>query len=318
MPDLLLVAARALDFGALAQFAGLFVFLRLVIEPALFASRNAESSALRMRFLALAWASLVLILLSSVIWLWLEAQAFTGEPLSAVWRDGVVVTVLKETHFGRNWDVRAVLTALAVILLSLPRRDGARRQVALLALASGMLASVAWAGHGGATPGSSGDVHLVADVFHLLGVGCWVGGLLPLALTFAAAGRARDPIWTGWATSTTKRFSTLGLWAVGTVLVTGVVNSWFLVSGPASLVSTSYGRLLLAKIALFLIAIAIAGVNRIWLTPQLAHSDESAAAIRSLRLNSVIELTLASMIFLVVGALGLLPPALHTAAGMMT
>jgi hypothetical protein len=69
MPDLLLVAARALDFGALAQFAGLFVFLRLVIEPALFASRNAESSALRMRFLALAWASLVLILLSSVIWL---------------------------------------------------------------------------------------------------------------------------------------------------------------------------------------------------------------------------------------------------------
>jgi copper resistance protein D len=317
VPDPLLIAARAVDFGALAQFAGLFVFLRLVIEPALLASRNAESSALRVRFLVLAWASLVLILLSSIIWLWLEAQAFSGEPLSAIWRDGVVVTVLKETHFGRNWDVRAVLTALAVILLSLPRRDGARRQVALLVLASGMLASVAWAGHGGATLCSSGYIHLVADVIHLLGVGCWVGGLLPLALTLAVAGRARDPIWTGRATSTTRRFSTLGLWAVGTILVTGVINSWFLVSGPARLVSTDYGRLLLVKIALFLIAIAIAGVNRTWLMPRLEHSDESAAAIRSLRLNSVIELALGWMIFLVVGALGLLPPAIHTTGMMM-
>ena len=317
MPDPLLIAARAVDLGALAQFAGLFIFLRLVIEPALLASRNAETSALRVRFLVLAWASLVLILLSSVSWLWLEAQAFSGEPLSAVWRDGVIVTVLKETRFGRNWDVRAVLTALAVILLSLPRREERTSEVALLVLAGGMLAGVAWVGHGGATPGSSGDIHLVADVFHLLGVGCWVGGLLPLALTFAAAGRARDPTWTGWATSTTQRFSTLGLWAVGTILVTGVVNSWFLVSGPASLVSTSFGRLLLAKIALFLIAIAIAGVNRTWLTPRLAHSDESAAAIRSLRLNSVIELALGWMIFLVVGALGLLPPALHTTGMMM-
>jgi copper resistance protein D len=91
------------------------------------------------------------------------------------------------------------------------------------------------------------------------------------------------------------------------------------VSGPhgASLVSTSFGRLLLAKIALFLIAVAIAGGNRTWLTPRLAHSDESAAAIRSLRLNSVIELTLGWMIFLVVGALGLLSPALHTTGMMM-
>ena len=61
MPDPLLIAARAVDFAALAQFAGLFVFLRLVIEAALFASRSAESSALRLRFLALAWVSLALI-----------------------------------------------------------------------------------------------------------------------------------------------------------------------------------------------------------------------------------------------------------------
>ena len=157
-------------------------------------------------------------------------------------------------------------------------------------------------------PGRSGDIHLVADVLHLLGVGCWVGGLLPLALTLAAAGRARDPIWTGWAMSTTQRFSTLGLWAVGTILVTGVVNSWFLVSGPASLVARATEGCFWRRSPSF-----DRDRDR-WrqphrLTPRLAHSDQSAAAIRSLRLNSVIELTLAWMIFLVVGALGLLPPA---------
>jgi hypothetical protein len=49
MPDPLLIAARAVDFGALAQFAGLFIFLRLVIEPALLVSQNPEGSGSRRR-----------------------------------------------------------------------------------------------------------------------------------------------------------------------------------------------------------------------------------------------------------------------------
>ena len=233
MPDPFLIAARAVDFGALAQFAGLFVFLRLVIEPALFASRNTDGSALRVRFLALAWASLVLTLLSSIIWLWLEAQAFSGEPLSAVWRDGVVVTVLKETHFGRNWDVRAVLTTLAVILLSLPGRDGARRQVALLALASGMLASVAWAGHGGATRAAVATS--ISSPTCSIARRRLLGGRVAAACShFRRSGACQRLDLDGLGRVDHKALS--DAWAVGrwNGPRQGVVNSWFLVSELAN------------------------------------------------------------------------------------
>jgi putative copper resistance protein D len=97
------------------------------------------------------------------------------------------------------------------------------------------------------------------------------------------------------------------------VLATGLVNAWFLISGPVAIVSTTYGRWLLAKITLFLVAVIIAGINRIRLTPRLAHDKESAAAIRGLRRNSVMEFAIGFAIFVIMGALGLLMPALPAA-----
>ena len=55
-----------------------------------------------------------------------------------------------------------------------------------------MLASLAWAGHGAATPGAAGDLHLAADVLHLLAAGLWLGTLPPLVLLLAEVRRIRD------------------------------------------------------------------------------------------------------------------------------
>jgi putative copper resistance protein D len=315
MPDLLLVAARAVHYAALVQFAGLFVFLRLVLDPTLGESRTTDTVLLRKRFMAIAWGSLILILLSDAALLALEAAEIGDEPLSAIWQSGLVVTVLNQTRYGENWEISAALAALAVLLLSLPGRSRPPRQVALLVLAMSMLGSVAWAGHGAATPGSAGNFHLVADVLHLLGVGCWLGGLLPLALTLAAARRARNATWTSWAIATTKRFSTLGLWSVGAIVATGLINASFLIAGPASLLDTRYGHWLLAKIALLLIAVTVAGVNRQYLSPRLARCGQSLMAMRSLQVNSMVELALGSAVLVVVAVLGLLPPAIGPLAG---
>jgi copper resistance protein D len=315
MPDLQLVAARAVHYAALVQFAGLFVFLRLVLEPTLGESRTADTVALRKRFMAIAWGSLILILLSDAALLALVAAEIGDEPLSAIWQSGLVVTVLNQTRYGENWEISAALAALAVLLLLLPGRSRPPRQVALLVLAMSMLGSVAWAGHGAATPGSAGTFHLVADVLHLLGVGCWLGGLLPLALTLAAARRARNVTWTSWAIATTKRFSILGLWSVGAIVATGLINASFLIAGPASLLDTRYGHWLLAKVALLLIAVTVAGVNRQYLSPRLARCGQSLMAMRSLQVNSVVELALGCAVLVVVAVLGLLPPAIGPMAG---
>ena len=65
------------------------------------------------------------------------------------------------------------------------------------------------------------------------------------------------------------RFSGIGSALVAAIVATGLVNSWFLV-GPSrlgGLVSTPYGLILLAKLALFTLMLARAGVRRLLAVP---------------------------------------------------
>jgi putative copper resistance protein D len=111
------------------------------------------------------------------------------------------------------------------------------------------------------------------------------------------------------------RFSVLGMVAVATLLSTGLINAWILVGSLDALIGTGYGRLLILKLCLFAVMLALAAVNRLWLTPQLLSSAESAPLSDSLRLltrNSVIEIALGLAIYGIVGILGTLHPAIHS------
>jgi putative copper resistance protein D len=99
---------------------------------------------------------------------------------------------------------------------------------------------------------------------HLIAAAAWVGGLLPLALMLAAAGRS-----VAVAHAVSLRFSAYGIVAVGVLLLTGAINTWYLAGSIRALTETDYGHLLLAKIVLFLVMLALATVNRLWLTPAL-------------------------------------------------
>src|SRR5262249_51822627 len=147
------------------------------------------------------------------------------------------------------------------------------------------------AGHGGATPGPAGVVHLVADLAHAIAAGVWVGGLLPLAALLAAARGAGDTPALAAARDATRRFSNLGLASVATLLATGIVNTIFLVGSVPALLGTSYGRLLVLKIVLFLAMVAIAAVNRMKLTPRL-FTGSAVPALRELQRNASIEAAL--------------------------
>jgi copper resistance protein D len=80
----------------------------------------------------------------------------------------------------------------------------------------------------------------------------------------------------------TRRFSTLGIVSVGVLVATGIINSWVLVGSVPALVGTDYGRLLLVKVALFFVMMAIAGVNRLRLTPRLVQAPSAAVAENAL------------------------------------
>src|SRR6185295_8858253 len=106
-------------------------------------------------------------------------------------------------------------------------------------------ASLAWMGHGAATEGMAGIVHLAGDIGHALAAAVWIGALVGFVLVILpeSGGANRDST----LHVSLRRFSGVGSGAVALIVLTGLMNSWFLV-GPDRLGdfwTTLYGQVLL-------------------------------------------------------------------------
>lgn len=319
MLSLPLIAARIIHFASTVIVAGAVVFPILISAPVLRGSGDRTGAAsLYSRLRVIAWASLAISVVSGAVWLVFLVTNITGSSLAQVISDGTARAFLARTQFGHAWDARLVLALLlAVALLRFKRAAGWPSAEGLIApaLAMGFLGALAWSGHGGATPGLRGDIHVAADALHLVAAGAWIGGLLPLGLLLSSVEKLPGAAGLGIAHDAASRFSTLGIAAVATLIVTGLINTWVLVGSVAALVDFQYGRLLLVKITLFLVMVAVAAFNRIQLTPRLtaaaaAGSQASLDALRRLRRNCFVETALGLAILFVVGALGSMSPGM--------
>ena len=318
-----LIAVRTLHFTAAITLTGVFAFEGLVAGPAFRQSGSAPANAaeLHSRLDWLAWASLALALVSGAAWLVAVAAGMSGKPMSVALLQGAVPVVLIRTRFGEDWVLRfALAVLLGLCLLGQRRRAGGALRWMALFLAGGMLASLAWAGHGAATPGPPGDLHLTADILHLLAAGLWLGTLPSLILLLAEARRTGDADWAAVARAATRRYSVLAVASVTVLLAGGMVNTWFLTGTVPALVGTEYGRLLLAKISLFIAMLLVAAVNLLRLTPRLADSTSRTRnivrrTVARLQSNARIETALGLGVLAIVGALGTLPPGLHSEPG---
>ncbi len=322
----LVISLRALHLGALALLVGAFAFLLLVARPAFKQGgpeRGPAFEDLDRLLVRLSLWSLLIALGSGILWLWAQAAIATGKPLRQALTLDVLGSVLTRTQFGHVWQLRLALALLlGGFLLFREREQDAKDWIALrlegLMLAGALLAALAWAGHAAATREQVRVLHLAADSIHLLAAGVWLGGLPLLFLLLTRAQRALDPPWAAVCREATRRFSVLGLVCVGTLTLTGAVNGWILVGDFPPLVGTVYGRLLLLKLGLLLPLIWIAARNLLRLKPQLLAAQASGPAetlrelLRRLARNVTAEACLGATILVIVGALGITPPALHT------
>lgn len=306
--DAALISVRVAHVAAAAVTAGALAFLVLVVAPA-----RAESFA--PRCLGIVGVALAATVASGVAWALLEVAAMSGLPLGEAIREGMVPVVLTQTQFGIVADLRLALAlVLAAALVQARAHESARRGA--LACAAALLGSLALTGHAAGTIGAKGVVHVIADALHILAAGAWIGGLLPFALLLAHLRRTPDDRWPTTAYAATRRFSALALASVAVLTASGLVNAWILVGSLQGLIATDYGRLLLAKIALFATMLCLAAVNRLHLTPRLTRPPVHAQADAARRLirNSAAEIGLGLIVFIIVGVLGAIHPAIHRVA----
>jgi len=302
---------RAVHFAATIVAAGALIFAVIVAAPAFALEAGIIDPAVK-RWercsTGLIWASLGVAALSGAMWLVLLAGEIYAEPIAEVWRDGGIWTVATQTRFGEVSLIR--LMAAALLAAALPGMTGRSARsswrAGALVLAVVILIGPAWTGHAGATPGVAGEFPLAADALHLLAAGAWLGGLVPLAMLLAIAGQQKEPRWAAIIATAVQRFSVLGVISVGTLLASGIANGWYQIGTFTNLFATIYGQLVLIKVALFAAMIALACVNRFYLTPRLA------GAVRRLRHTTLAETALGFAAVVVVGFLGAMAPASHT------
>jgi putative copper resistance protein D len=312
-------AVRGAHYISIVWLFGCFVFLFVVARPAFRDAGLGERDRFD-RFLSkLVAASLAVTLVTGFLWLWVTGAGMAGVPLGAAFSPQLFATVLGQTDFGRIWEIRFAVALLLAVFLALRRAAKWPSSWLAFALVGGLLAgvilgSMGFAGHGNDDTGSAHVKHLTADILHLLAAGGWLGAIVPLVYVLR---RARETTggWLVIAQRATVRFSTLGIATVSTLVITGLVNCWYLLGGLPGLFGTTYGLLLMVKVALFLAMLSLAAINRLRLTPRLARlrsgEEERPHAAFHLSRTAACEALIALGLFFVVGALVHLKPGMH-------
>jgi copper transport protein len=337
--DAAFAVSRGLGYLAMALAVGGIVFLFVAWVPALthVGGAGREWLAVSKRFARLLReilaGAVVLGLVATALAIVLQAATSTGTSFWTAF-DADALDAVSDTRPVRAWGVRLglwlLLGVVVLLILRSRRAPGLRRaalgavgtapgpalsrpQAALLGVAIVALAlTAALAGHSATY--SPRALLVAVDTFHVLAMSAWLGGLVMLLVAVPVAVRAlarseRTPLVAG----VVGRFSRLAMVAVAVLLLSGIVQSIVLVNSLSAFVETAYGRLVLAKILLFLGLISLGAYNQRRLLPRLrrvrdgAEDPERAAAL--LRRSVAYEVGLAVVVLGIASVLVTTQPA---------
>lgn len=226
----------------------------------------------------------------------LKGSALTGDMSGVV--DAEMLGLLWQTQSGVA--LRWQLIGLALMLVGLFRLRFAR----VLQIFGGVLAlcGLAAIGH---VHDREVPVMLYSLVLHLICAATWIGILIPLHRLASDPEQAEAAAWLG------ERFGQVAMVFVPLLLVAGGYMAYGLTGSVAVMLTSGYGQVLLAKVALVAALLALAALNKLRFVPGLRAGDISAAhgLVRTIKA----EAGLMAVILLVTAILttSVAPPSLH-------
>jgi len=226
--------------------------------------------------------------------------------LAGSWHDALAADALGAVlsiSLGKAVLVRAGAAALAALML-IVARPGRPSWVTSAALGTAAVVTFGWMGHGAdGVPW----LQLIGDIVHVLAAATWIGALVAFLFVMRSA---TEPSNITVLQEALRRFSAGGVPLVALLVLSGLINSWFLVGvdNVASLLATGYGRLLSLKVALFAGMLGLAALNRNRHTPAIERTHGEPAAIRTLRRSVALEFALGLSVLAAVAWLGTLAP----------
>jgi len=238
-----------------------------------------------------------------------QAALLTGKGAGAITDTTVLRNVLTENL---GWSLAMLMIGLAAVHLS---TDITKRVVSQsLALYGGLVVTVSFAVWGHASELTPRVLSLVADAVHATAAALWLGGLVGLLMVL----RMRSASTVQSTALIIGRFSRMAFWTVLALAIAGLTLA--LTGSNASLhslLTTTWGQLVLAKIGLTLIVVIIAAWNRRTLVPSLTApvEDDPALPVRWATLLRTVRAE-ALLLVLIIGLTAVLvntPPARYAA-----
>ncbi len=218
-----------------------------------------------------------------------------------------------ESGLGRRLIVEAaaLLVALPLLFDGRDLREGRSasrpRQLWGFVVATALLVVLATSSHALTQPASRRGIAVVVYVIHLGAVSVWVGALLAVTVPFGRGGNFV-------ADGVTRLRRVVGV-AIASVLVTGILNTDWALRSLGQVVHSSYGGVVIAKLALYLAVVAL-GVSGSMLIRRRRREgrsgDSTTTAILARNWNGLflVELAFAAAALLLAGVLGELPQPL--------
>jgi copper transport protein len=227
---------RGVGLGSLMALGGLLLLLSFFGAPSKRATRVAN-------WLALVAAVFLSLHLAAWILNVTPAHSFAGDSATTVlasrvgkvelWRTGLAVLALWAV-----WLARRPRLALVIVTAALLVSGGSGHSAAIQPF---------WA--------------MPAKATHLLAGAAWLGGLLWLLVTDRSDARS--------FAHEASRVSAIALTSVILVTLSGVVQAWLFLPSPWDVFRSSYGAVVLAKIAGLVVLIAFGAVHRYRALPGL-------------------------------------------------
>ena len=247
----------------------LFAALALVIGPLavrLLVLRGAVPNALERRFHLVTIVAAFAVIDVGIAAFVIRASNALQLPVADLLY-GDLQPFAEKTRFGIAFLVMTVgFAVVATLLLLAWALDRLELRWPALVLSVVLVSGLSLSSHQGTEPNST-PLSELADWVHLVAASVWVGGVATLALlVWPLAPELRRRAFVG--------FSRIAVGLIAALVLAGVYLALVRLPELADLWQTSYGRLLLLKVAIVLLALAWGGFHHTFVRPRLEAGDQ--------------------------------------------
>ncbi|MFP5105279.1 copper resistance CopC/CopD family protein [Neobacillus sp. C211] len=249
-----LIIIRWLQYLSNAFYVGLIFFYMVIVPMEL-----RETGSVDKKFRKLLSTGLILLFLSILLSLPLQATIESGYSWSEVFNFSIIENILMNTNYGQFWVIQiALLITLALLTSFIGMAESTKRCIlwTCFCLGAALLLTKALTSHAAAQPNHLLTISM--DFLHLLAASIWIGSLTGFVSLLSL--RKNTEIKQNYL-KMIKSFSKWGLILVLFLTLTGVFASFLYIPNLSALVQTNYGKALMWKLILFLVMLLLAAVN---------------------------------------------------------